>query len=59
MIVLEGESGSTFKACRKMKVVWLDGKPLYTCMRLNDPRPGRININILHFAYIILLSITN
>jgi len=59
MIVLEGESGSIFNACQKMKVIWLDGKRLYSCMRLNDPIPGRINTNILHLAYIMLLSITN
>jgi len=59
MIVLEGESGSIFKACQKMKVIWLHGKRLYPCMSLNDQRPGRININILHFAYIRLLSITH
>jgi hypothetical protein len=59
MIVLEEESGSIFKACQKMKVIWLNGKRLCPCMRLNDQRPGRININILHSAYIRLLSITN
>jgi hypothetical protein len=50
MIVLEGESESIFKACQKMEGLWLDEKPLYPCVRLNNPRPGRININILHLS---------
>jgi hypothetical protein len=58
-IVLEGASGSICKACQKMKIVWLDRNCLYPCMRLNDPTTGRMDIDILHFAYIMLLSTTN